>query len=138
MEPEQGRVSHPWCKKGFEAAALPLFAAAVQYAKGRGLTRLFAAYRRDWEPVLQFFADAGFAKARDVVNYYADPVDLPTVANRGGLPLRRLQIVRPRRLPELALRLEHVDRRLASAELTGDLADAERRRLDSVRKLGAQ
>jgi hypothetical protein len=91
VEPEQGRISHPWCKKGFEATALPLFAAAVQFAQARGLTKLFAAYRRDWEPVLQFFADAGFAQARDVVNYYADPVDLPTVANRGGLPLRRLQ-----------------------------------------------
>ena len=91
LEPDQGRVSYPWCRKGFEAAAPQLFDAALQYAKARGMTKLFAAYRRDWDPVLRFFADTGFTKARDVVNYVADPVDLPTVANRGGTSLRRME-----------------------------------------------
>jgi hypothetical protein len=91
FEPEQGRVSHPWCKKGFEAAAEPLFEAALRAARDRGLTRLFAAYRRDWEPVQQFFADRGFGVAREVVNYWADPVDLPTLVNRGKLPISRLR-----------------------------------------------
>jgi hypothetical protein len=91
LEPEQGRISFPWCKKGHEAVAVPLFDAALQSARDRGLTRVFAAYRRDWEPVLQFFADRGFAVARDVINYWADPVDLPTLVNRSKLPINRLQ-----------------------------------------------
>ncbi len=91
LEPEQGRISFPWCKKGFEAAAEPLFEAALQAARNRGLPRLFAAYRRDWGPVLQFFADRGFAPAREVVNFWADPVDLPTLVNRSRLPINRLR-----------------------------------------------
>jgi GNAT superfamily N-acetyltransferase len=91
LEPDQGRISHPWCKKGCEAAAPLLFEAAIASAKERGISKLFAAYRRDWDPVLQFFADNGFAKTRDMVNYWADPVDLPTIANRSGLPLSRLK-----------------------------------------------
>jgi hypothetical protein len=91
LEPGQSRVSYPWCRKGSEAAAQPLFDAALRAAKERGLTKVFAAYRRDWEPVLRFFAGAGFAKARDMVNFVADPVELPTIANRGGVPLRPLE-----------------------------------------------
>jgi hypothetical protein len=91
LEPEQGRVSYPWCKKGFEAAAGPLFDAALQAARERGLTKVFAAYRRDWQPVLQFLTDKGFAVARDIINYWADPVDLPTLVNRSKLPINRLR-----------------------------------------------
>ena len=91
LEPGQSRVSYPWCRKGAEATAKPLFDAALQAARTQGLSQVFAAYRRDWEPVLRFFADAGFAKARDVVNFVADPVELPTIANRGSVPLRRLE-----------------------------------------------
>lgn len=91
LEPDQGRISYPWCKKGFEAAAPELFAAALLRAKACGLAKVFAAYRRDWDAVLGFFSAQGFAKARDVVNYVADPVDLPTVATRSGVPVRRLR-----------------------------------------------
>jgi hypothetical protein len=91
LEPDQARISYPWCKKGCEAAAGPLFDAALGSARERGLKKVFAAYRRDWEPVLQFLADRGFAVARDVVNYWADPVDLPTLVNRSKLPINRLQ-----------------------------------------------
>ena len=91
LEPEQGRVSYPWCKKGFEAAAGPLFDAVLQAARDRGLARVFAAYRRDWQPVLQFLTDRGFVVARDVINYWADPVDLPTMVNRSKLPINRLR-----------------------------------------------
>jgi hypothetical protein len=91
LEPEQGRISFPWCKKGFEDAAPPLFEAALKSARGRRLTKLFAAYRRDWEPVLRFFADNGFVVAREMINYWADPVDLPTLANRTRLPIDRLR-----------------------------------------------
>lgn len=91
LEPEQGRVSYPWCKKGFEASAEPLFEAALQSARERGLTNVFAAYRRDWQPVLQFLTDRGFAVAREVINYWADPLDLPTMVNRSKLPINRLR-----------------------------------------------
>jgi hypothetical protein len=91
LEPEQQRVSFPWCRKGHEAVAGPLFDAVLQSARDRGLTRVFAAYRRDWEPALRFLADRGFVVAREMINYWADPVDLPTLAHRGRLPITRLQ-----------------------------------------------
>ncbi len=91
LEPAQRRVSVPWCRKGQEAVAGPLFDAVLGAARERGLTRVFAAYRRDWEPVLQFLTDRGFAVAREVVNYWADPVDLPTLVNRSKLPIDRLR-----------------------------------------------
>ena len=91
LEPEQGRVSVPWCRKGHESAAGPLFDAALDAARARGLSTVFAAYRRDWEPVLTFLTDRGFTVAREVVNYWADPVDLPTLVNRSKLPIDRLR-----------------------------------------------
>jgi hypothetical protein len=90
LEPEQGRISVPWCRKGCEAAAPELFAEALDAARERKLPKVFAAYRRDWEPALKFLAANGFAHARDVVNYWADPVDLPTLVNRSKLPINRL------------------------------------------------
>lgn len=91
LEPDQGRVSYPWCKKGFEAAAPLLFDAALKSARDRGITTLFAAYRRDWEPVLQFFTDNGFRVAREMINYWSDPLDLPTLVNRSKAPIDRLR-----------------------------------------------
>jgi hypothetical protein len=91
LEPEQGRISYPWCLKGHESARELLFQAVLQASRQRGLTRLFAAYRSDWEPVLSFFADQGFAHTRDMINYWTDPVDLPTFANRARLPIDRLR-----------------------------------------------
>jgi len=91
LEPDQGRVSYPWCRKGAEAVAPALFEAALKSARDRGLTKLFTAYRRDWEPVLRLFADNGFAVAREMINYWADPVDLPTRVNRARLPVNRLK-----------------------------------------------
>jgi GNAT superfamily N-acetyltransferase len=99
LEPEQSRVSFPWCKKGFEGAASLLFEAAVKSARDRGITRLFAAYRRDWDAVLGFFRENGFVQTREIVNYWADPVDLPTLVNRGKLPIDRLK---PSDIPALA------------------------------------
>ena len=91
LDPNQERVSFPWCKPGFEAAAPLLFDAVLDAARQRGFKTVFAAYRRDWEPVIKFLADRGFTQAREMINYYSDPVDLPTVASRGGQPLRRLR-----------------------------------------------
>jgi hypothetical protein len=80
LEPEQGRISFPWCKRGHTAAAAPLFEAMLNLARERGLTSLFAAYRRDWNTVFEFLESQGFAKTRDMVNYAVDVLDLPTVA----------------------------------------------------------
>jgi hypothetical protein len=91
LEPDQGRISYPWCKKGFEDTAQPLFEAAVRSARDRGLTNLFTAYRHDWDAALRFFAGNGFATAREMINYCADPVDLPTIARRSNLPVSRLR-----------------------------------------------
>ncbi|MDW8199385.1 MAG: hypothetical protein RMJ56_17460 [Gemmataceae bacterium] len=91
LEPEQGRVSFPWCKQGCESWAEPLFEAVLQSARMRGLTSVFAAYRGDWQPVWQFFTDRGFRRVREMINYYADPVDLPTLISRSKLPISRLQ-----------------------------------------------
>ncbi|HEX4609602.1 MAG TPA: hypothetical protein VH092_15490, partial [Urbifossiella sp.] len=90
LEPGQGRIGFPWCRKGYESAAGDLFAAALAAARERKVSKLFTAYRRDWDAVLGFFTDRGFQKVRDMVNYSADPVDLPTIANRGPSPVRRL------------------------------------------------
>lgn len=99
LEPEQGRISFPWCKMGFEAAAPLLFNAAEEAARSIGLTSIFAAYRRDWNPVLQFFLDHGFQLVRHMVNYWTDPVDLPTRVTRSKLPIDRLK---PDDVPALA------------------------------------
>jgi hypothetical protein len=90
LEPEQGRISYPWCKSGYEHAASLLFDAALTSAKQRGLSKVFAAYRGDWQPVLNFFADRGFVRAREMINYWTDPVDLPTRVSRTRLPIDRL------------------------------------------------
>lgn len=91
LEPEQGRVSFPWCRKGHETAAAPLLEAALEAAKARGLPKAFVAYRADWRFVQHYFTARGFKHARDVVNFWADPVDLPTLLGRSKLPLNRLR-----------------------------------------------
>jgi len=91
LEPEQERISFPWCKKGFEAAAPALLESALRSARERGLKSLFIAYRRDWAGVLQFFENAGFHRLREMVNYWADPLDMPTRVSRGKLPIDRLR-----------------------------------------------
>jgi hypothetical protein len=91
LEPEQGRISFPWCKSGHESAAGPLFDEALAAARERGISTLFTAYRRDWEAVLRLFAERGFVHARDMINYWSDPLDLPTRATRGKAPIDRLR-----------------------------------------------
>src|SRR4051794_16759414 len=40
-----GRVSYPWCRKGHEDQAEPLFERVIEAMKARGLRNAFAAYR---------------------------------------------------------------------------------------------
>ena len=90
LDCSQGRVSIPWCKKGYEAVAMPLFESVLNAARERKLKSIFAAYRRDWEQPLKFLEENGFIKVRDVINYMTDHADLPTVANRTGFGVRRI------------------------------------------------
>ncbi|MHB1423473.1 MAG: GNAT family N-acetyltransferase [Gemmataceae bacterium] len=72
-----GRISYPWCRKGHEAAAQPLFERVLQAMKERGLTRAFTAYRADWTAQQQFFRNHGFQPRREMVNYVLNIAELP-------------------------------------------------------------
>jgi hypothetical protein len=73
-----GRVSFPWCRKGYEHLAEPLFEAVAEAMRKRGVGKAFAAYRGDWPGVLDFFRTRGFQQAREMVNFVIDLVDMPT------------------------------------------------------------
>jgi hypothetical protein len=87
-----GRVSYPWCRKGHEAAAEPLFQRVLDEMRRRGHPTAFAAYRKDWTAQADFFQAHGFRLAREMVNFVMDLVEMPTPAHRVGssiTPLRR-------------------------------------------------
>jgi hypothetical protein len=73
-----GRISFPWCLKGCEHCAEPLFQHMIESMRKRGMRRAFAAYRADWPAIHDFLLGHGFHKARDMVNFYIDLVDMPT------------------------------------------------------------
>lgn len=73
-----GRVGYPWCRKGHEAAAQPLFDRVFKALKERGLTHAFTAYRADWTEQQRFFQRNGFQLCREMVNYVLDLVEMPT------------------------------------------------------------
>lgn len=91
-----GRVSYPWCRKGRESSAEPLFAALLEAMRGRGLRRAFAAYRGDWPLIGDFFLAHGFRQAREMVSFVVDLVDLPTPAAR---PASTISPLRPADIP---------------------------------------
>jgi hypothetical protein len=93
-----GRVSYPWCRKGFEKAADPLFRKVLDTMAERGLKTAFAAYRADWVAQKEFFRARGFRLAREMVNFVLDQVDMPTRPGRRNNPLTPLQ---PEDLPAL-------------------------------------
>jgi hypothetical protein len=94
-----GRVTYPWCKKGREQAAGPLFQRVLQGMRTRGITRAFAAYRADWAVQHDFFLARGFHKAREMVNLVLDLGAMPTTPARRGTSFAPLQ---PEDLPALA------------------------------------
>jgi hypothetical protein len=73
-----GRVSYPWCRKGHESAAEPLFEHVLKAMKDRGLARAFSAYRADWPVQLDFFRRHGFEQRREMVSFALDLPDMPT------------------------------------------------------------
>jgi hypothetical protein len=91
-----GRVSYAWCRKGHEHLAGPLFQHVLNAMRGRGFRRAFAAYRGDWAGVGDFFTGHGFGRARDMVNFLVDVVDLPTIPAR---PAAAAGPLRPEDLP---------------------------------------
>jgi hypothetical protein len=82
-----GRVSYPWCLPGQEQHAEPLFAAAIDAMKARGVRRAYAAYHKDWTGPAQFFAAHGMPKVRDMVNFYQELTDMPTMVTKPGSPI---------------------------------------------------
>jgi hypothetical protein len=87
-----GRVSYPWTLPGHDQVRQPLWDAMLQAMKRRGQRKVFAAYREDWSSVHQFFLEHGFRKARDVVNFVVDLVDMPTPAARPSLAFSPLKL----------------------------------------------
>jgi hypothetical protein len=74
-----GRVSYPWCRRGQEALAEPLFAHVLQQMRDRGLRRAWAAYRGDWVVQLEFLRKQGLQPKREMINYLLDMVEMPTI-----------------------------------------------------------
>jgi len=75
-----GRVCYPWCRKGHEDQAEPLFHAVLQAMQQQGLRKTFAAYRTDWKVQSEYFTARGFRLAREMVNFLLELADMPTPA----------------------------------------------------------
>src|SRR5258707_2500575 len=75
-----GRVSYPWCRKGHEEFAEPLFQKVLEALQERGIRKAFAAYRGDWQAQIDFFLAHGFHKAREMVSFMVHLADTPTPA----------------------------------------------------------
>jgi hypothetical protein len=86
-----GRISYPWCRKGQEGAAEPLFQIVLQTMKERKLRLAFAAYRADWLPQKEFFLAHGFRLAREMINFEVDQAELPTRTGKLSNPLSPLR-----------------------------------------------
>lgn len=85
-----GRIGFPWTLPGNDAATT-LLDAAVASCRARGMAKLFTAYRADWTAQNAFFEKHGFRKARDMVNFAQNILDLPTMVVRRGLNVAPLQ-----------------------------------------------
>ena len=109
-----GRISFPWTRRGFEAAAEPLFDRVLSAVKERGLTKVFAAYRGDWTPQRDFFLARGFEARREVVNYVMDLAEMPTPAARASNSLGPLT---PEDLPAVLALAPHLLRSRNANEL---------------------
>src|SRR5690349_8432001 len=86
-----GRISYPWCRKGFERLAEPLLTAVLQAMRERGMKKAFAAYRGDWTAQREFFVGHGFQQIREMINFWLDPAEMPTPAARRGYPIMAAQ-----------------------------------------------
>lgn len=96
-----GRVSYPWCRRGHESLAEPLFEQGLSVLKERGLKRVFAAYRADWAPQRAFLESHGFKQVREMVNYVMDLPEMPTPGNQPMPTLKPLDDADITALPAL-------------------------------------
>src|SRR5262249_60501641 len=80
-----GRVRRPWGRRGEAAVRRPLLEHLLGVMRDRGFTEAWAAYRADWEPVLAFLRDQGFAPSREMVNFVAETGQLPRLPAPFGL-----------------------------------------------------
>jgi hypothetical protein len=93
-----GRISYPWCRKGYEGYAESLFDHALEQMRERGMKNVFAAYRGDWEPIRKFFLAHRFTQAREMLNFVMDFSEMPTP---GGRYDHALTPLRPEDVPEV-------------------------------------
>ena len=93
-----GRVSFPWTLPGHEHLREPLFEAQIAAVQKAGIDKIFAAYREDWPSVNDFFLTHGFHKARDMVNFAINLVDMPTPA---AMPSTSFTHLEPQDVPAL-------------------------------------
>jgi hypothetical protein len=103
-----GRVSYPWCRKGHAQVAEPLMQAVLDAMRTRGFRKAFAAYRGDWPTILDFFRGHSFQQTREMVNFVADVVDMPTPPARPSsaiTPLKREDVPAVFALASKALRV---------------------------------
>ncbi len=77
-----GRVSYPWCRKGHERLQDQLFQKVTDAMTQRGYKKAFAAYRKDWPKVGEYFEHNGFRKAREMINFIQDLIEMPTVPDK--------------------------------------------------------
>jgi hypothetical protein len=85
-----GRISYPWCRAGFEHCGEPLLEAVLNALKARNVPRAFAAYRTDWAPQRDFFLKHGFQAVREMINYVMDFAEMPTPSARVSNQITRL------------------------------------------------
>jgi hypothetical protein len=88
---QNGRVSYPWTRRGFEAAAEPLFGHVLEELKKRRIKQIFAAYRGDWPVQREFFLAKGFEQRREMLNFIMDLTEMPTPAARASSTIGPLQ-----------------------------------------------
>lgn len=112
-----GRVAFPWCRKGHEAFAAPLFERALDTMRQRGIQRVFAAYRGDWPAQGEFFLAHDFSQTREMINHVLDLVEMPTPA---ALPSANITPLRPADLPAV-MRLGAGVLHVGEAELEASL-----------------
>ena len=75
-----GRIGFPWCRAGSERFAEPLFTAALDSLRGRGIGRAYAAYAAGLglrKPTS--FWPMQFMRTREIFNFVQDLTNLPTL-----------------------------------------------------------
>jgi hypothetical protein len=92
-----GRISYPWCLAEYQTARDALLGGALGAMSTRRYAEAWTTYRADWSPVLEYFQEHGFVRARAMINYIAklDRLpDRPLPSGRIITPLERQDLPR--------------------------------------------